>query len=244
LSEHGVNVQLKTRVLRLVQHFESGFSIETDNTGTLKADAIIIAVPWFRIGGLVESTGYTPLMNIAHDAGQMNSSPISGVHTWWDRPWLSTPHAAIIGRLCQWVFPKHDNDAAANVSGDEHYYQIVVSASRQIPRGDSAELMRLVQQDLAAVFPKVREAQLLRMQVVTDPLAVFSVGVNCSELRPKTYVPGTNVWLAGDWTKTGWPATMEGAILSGWTASESILASWGTPIRVCARPLSDHQTLP
>jgi uncharacterized protein with NAD-binding domain and iron-sulfur cluster len=98
--------------------------------------------------------------------------------------------------------------------------------------------MRLVQQDLAEVFPMLRDAKMLRMQVVTDPQAVFSVGVKCSELRPKTDIPGTNVWLAGDWIQTGWPATMEGAILSGWTAAESILASWGTPIRIAAPPLS------
>ena len=98
--------------------------------------------------------------------------------------------------------------------------------------------MRIVQQDLSAVFPKARQAKMLRMQIVTDPQAVFSVGVNSSELRPQSYVPGTNLWLAGDWIQTGWPATMEGAILSGWMASESILASWGKSVRIAARPLS------
>ncbi len=238
LREHGVDVQLQTRAQRLVQHSEVGFSVETEQLGTLKADAIVIAVPWFRMRGMVESTGYEPLMSVAHDASQITSSPISGVHTWWDRPWLDTPHAAIVGRLCQWVFPKHDSGTATKQSSNEHYYQIVVSASRQLPRGDSAVLMRFVQEDLAAVFPRVHHAKVLRMQVVTDPHAVFSVGVQCSELRPKTHIPGSNVWLAGDWVQTGWPATMEGAILSGWTASENILASWGKTVRIAAKPLA------
>jgi squalene-associated FAD-dependent desaturase len=238
LRERGVDIHLQSRVQRLVQVTESRFSVESDNLRTITADAVILAVPWFRMRGLVESTGYGPLLNVAHAAGQITASPISGIHTWWDRPWLDTPHAAIVGRLCQWVFPKHDNAEAARPGTDEHYYQIVVSASRHLPRGDSAELMRQVQQDLAAVFPKVRAAKMLRMQVVTDPQAVFSVGINSSDLRPQTEIPGTNVYLAGDWIQTGWPATMESAVLSGWRACESIFAAWGTPQRVVAQPLA------
>ena len=238
LREHGVNVQLQTRVQRLVQRSEHHFSVGTERLEALNADAIVVAVPWFRMCGLVESTDYGPLRNIARDAVDIAASPISGIHSWWDRPWLDTPHAAIVGRLCQWVFPKHDLGAVATANSDEHYYQIVVSASRQLPRGNSADLMRLVQQDLAAVFPKIRQSQMLRMQVVTDPQAVFSIGVQSSRLRPTTAVPGTNLWLAGDWIQTGWPATMESAILSGWKAAESILLSWGKTVHIAALPLS------
>ena len=238
LREYGVNIQLQTRVQRLVQSTESVFSIETDQPGAWTADAIVVAVPWFRLPGLVEATGHAALVNIANRAMQIAASPISGIHSWWDRPWLDTPHAAIVGRLCQWVFPKPESASKGKGNRDEHYYQIVVSASRQLPRGNSAEVMRLVQQDLAAVFPKSREAKMLRMQVVTDPQAVFSVGVQSSALRPTSQVPGTNIWLAGDWVQTGWPATMEGAILSGWKAAEGLLASWGTSIHIAAPPLS------
>lgn len=238
LTEQGVNVQLQTPVQRIVHSSDGFFSVETDKLGLLNADAIVIAVPWYRVSDLVESTEYESLMKVAENAAQMISSPISGIHTWWDRSWLDTPHAAIVGRLCQWVFPKHSGEVGQDKSEAGQYYQIVVSASRQLPRGNSSELIRLVQEDLGAVFPKVRTAKLLRMQAVTDPLAVFSIGVQSSQLRPKTHVSGTNIWLSGDWTQTGWPATMEGAILSGWTATESILASWGRPVRISASPLA------
>ena len=152
LLEHGVEIRLQTRVQQVVPLSESSFSVETDQLGTLQADAIIVAVPWFRMRGLVDTSGNEALTNIADKASQVTSSPISGIHTWWDRPWLDTPHAAIVGRLCQWVFPKHGSDARA-MDDNEHYYQIVVSASRQLPRGDTGELMQIVQQDLAAVFP-------------------------------------------------------------------------------------------
>ncbi len=237
LREHHIEVQLQTRVQRLVQVAERRFVVEADQTGRLQADAVVVAIPWYRMRALVEATGHGPLMHVVQDAEQIAASPISGIHTWWDRKWLDTPHAAIVGRLCQWVFPKHTVMQTPTAT-EEHYYQIVVSASRQLPRGNSPELMRLVQEDLAQVFPKVRDANLLSMQVVTDPLAVFSASVRCSELRPKSAVPNSNVWLAGDWVQTGWPATMESAILSGWKATESILATWGTPTQIAAAPLA------
>lgn len=236
LRESGVEVHLQTRVQRLVQGTEGQFSVGTEKLGRLNADAIVVAVPWFRLQGLVESTQYHPLVDIADAASQIAASPISGIHTWWDRPWLDSPHAAIVGRLCQWVFPKHSAVPAAH-DVNEHYYQIVVSASRQLPTGNSAELMRLIHEDLSAVFPKVREARLLRLQAVTDPLSVFSVDVKGSGLRPSSKVPDSNLWLAGDWVQTGWPATMEGAILSGWKAAESILADLGSPVKIAAEPL-------
>ncbi len=107
---------------------------------------------------------------IADHASQLGSSPISGIHTWWDRPWLDTPHATIVGRLCQWVFPKKDageswsgpigsEQSDSRQSASEHYYQIVVSASRTLPRGNTGELERLVQEDLRAVFPRVTDAK-------------------------------------------------------------------------------------
>ena len=237
LCEAGVDVCLQTRVQQLNQTAENQFSVETEKNGQLKADAIVIAVPWFRMPSLVDTSGHAKLVKIAEAAKQISSSPISGIHTWWDRPWLATPHAAIVGRMCQWVFPKHSASETASEAG-QHYYQIVVSASRQLPQGNSVELRRLIYEDLAAVFPKVREAQLLRLQAVTDPMSVFSVDVRGNALRPQTEVPNSNIWLAGDWVQTGWPATMEGAILSGWKAAESILASWGTPASIAAKPLN------
>ncbi len=238
LREIGVEVHLQSRVKRIAQISESLFQVESDAHGTLTADAIVVAVPWFRVQSLFESTRHGHLQQIARDAERLTSSPISGIHTWWDRAWLDTPHAAIVGRLSQWVFPKHDYASSSAIEDNEHYYQIVISASRRLPRGDTSTLMQMLKEDLAAVFPKASTANLLRMQVVTDPQAVYSVGIDSSLLRPTTSVAGTNVWLAGDWIQTGWPATMEGAIRSGWIAAENILAAWGNSTQIVAPSLS------
>ncbi len=223
LVESGVDLRLGTRVQSIVPSAAGGVTVAVDQLGQTDADAVIIAVPWFRIGDLLANSEVPELQRVQQQARQLASSPISGVHTWWDRPWLETPHAAIVGRLSQWVFPK--TDAVLNRSADlaEHYYQIVISASRQLPRGDSALVAEQIEADLAAVFPAARRAKLLRLQTVTDPHSVFSLTPEAVQLRPLPRVGSTRIWLAGDWVQTGWPATMEGAIISGRQAAEQIL---------------------
>ncbi|MEO8269615.1 MAG: FAD-dependent oxidoreductase, partial [Aureliella sp.] len=174
----------------------------------------------------------------AKACGQLQSSAITGVHTWWDRPWLELPHAAIVGRLCQWVFPKPDpirtstgaekksasqaDARCTSAARSEHYYQIVISATANWRRGQAHDLVAQIQRDLSEVFPAVRDAKLLRYQIVTDPQAVFSISPESHEWRPEPRVT-PRIMLAGDWTATGWPATMEGAVLSGFRAAEEIL---------------------
>ena len=74
-----------------------------------------------------------------------------------------------------------------------------------------------------------REAQLVRWQMITEPDAVFSYRPGLDELRPPQATPIPNLFLAGDWTRTGWPATMEGAVRSGYLAAEALLAHIGQP---------------
>ncbi len=178
---------------------------------------------------------------MAQRAAGLRTSPISGLHTWWDKPWLDHPHATLVGRLCQWVFaePLHAQTVRdASTSDSRHYYQIVISASRSLPSGDPERVKQMICDDLAAVFPRSRECQLLRFKQVSDPLAVFSVDTDSATLRAEHDVLGSDVLLAGDWTQTGWPATMEGAVLSGFRAAESLFSSWQQPLAVCAAPLS------
>jgi uncharacterized protein with NAD-binding domain and iron-sulfur cluster len=117
------------------------------------------------------------------------------------------------------------------------YYQIVVSASRgflQMPTGEAIEHAR---RELASVWPVVNEAALLRGRVVTEHKAVFSPLPGIDSLRPPQQTAFPNLQLAGDWTQTGWPATMEGAAKSGFLAAENILARSGRQDRIVASPL-------
>jgi uncharacterized protein with NAD-binding domain and iron-sulfur cluster len=174
-------------------------------------------------------------------ADALEASPITGIHTWWDLPWLRTPHAILINRRCQWVFPGPDlpSDRASNQSekSQSTYYQIVISASSDLPRGDSAAILQMVQQDLCEVFPEAREAKLLRGKVVTDPKSVFSVSPEHGQSRPHpAALANHGIVLAGDWVQTDWPATMEGALRSGLIAAEIALARHGRRVKLLPEP--------
>ncbi len=191
-----------------------------------ESDGLVVAVPWHKFGRLVPASSSAEVLQVAERAGQLSISPISGIHTWWDKPWLEHPHATLIGRLCQWVFPHQDDRKTSGKSREKTaYYQIVISASRQLPLGaDKTELGKLIQADLAQVFPGVMNRTLLDLRVVTDRQAVFSVAPGVNLLRPETLL-SPRCALAGDWTRTGWPATMEGAILSGFRAADCLRAA-------------------
>lgn len=234
LNQLDVELRLGETVKR-VQKTESGtISIASSSIGADEVaraqvfDSVVIALPWNKVSGVLANE----LRESVKTANELQSSPITGVHTWWDRGWLLQPHGILIDRLCQWVFPapgnerhKERDELGDAVEQREHYYQIVISASRDLPRGDNDSVLKAIQQDLAVVFPESANAKLIRGKVVTDPNAVFSVAVGheSSRLAADTLAE-QSIWLAGDWTQTQWPATMEGALRSGALAAQGVLS--------------------
>ncbi len=224
LKQQGVELHLATPVTSLAQLTPEALRVDTSQS-SLEADSVILAVPWHQLSKIRFVDDRCGLSALASIAGQLQSSSITGVHTWWDRPWLNLPHAAIVGRLCQWVFPKPTlvfPSATASVSQRQVYYQIVISASQALRGAEPEKLASAIHEDLQKVFPAARGARLLKYKVVTDPQAVFSITPQAHLFRPEPGV-GPRIAVAGDWTQTGWPATMEGAILSGFKAAEHIL---------------------
>jgi len=197
-------------------------------------DAIVIALPWNKVTDILRGD----MHSLVHSAEWLQSSPITGIHTWWDRPWLKEPHAILIDRLSQWVFPAPQSTGtvvldSAPIQTKEYYYQVVISASRNLPTGDSDSILKMVKQDLSEIFPEASVATMLRGRVVTDPNAVFSVSVGHELSRLNSNLLSENaIWLAGDWTETKWPATMEGALRSGATAAQGLLAAFGRRARL------------
>ena len=114
----------------------------------------------------------------------------------------------------------------------EFYYQVVISASYDVASMEKATLIERIVAELRQAFPAAQQAALLRWKVVTEHEAVFSVRPGLDAVRPSQTTPTSNLFLAGDWTATGWPATMEGAVRSGYLAAEGVLATLGTPRRV------------
>lgn len=252
LEEQGVQVVLGNGVKKFERNQQGLFQLErtgsqsSSPTTTAPAwanepfDAVVCAVPWHTIESMLPADLQTSIASGLCSPQRMDSSPITGIHTWWDRPWLKEPHAILIDRLCQWVFPAPEgsdtsssgtvpsSSSAAGVAATGAYYQIVISGSRTLPRGDPETVLKWVKQDLAEIFPESAVATLFRGKVVTDPNAVFSVspGHESSRLTANKFAEH-GIWLAGDWTMTHWPATMEGALISGAKSAEGVLAGFG-----------------
>jgi len=187
------------------------------------ADAVVLAVPWRAAKRLV------PKLLPPVDESFVGS-PITAVHLWFDQKIFDLPHAVLVGRVSQWIFQgEEDNSVSSEKSCRapakevEHHCQVVISASRGICDGDRNELLETVVNELQEIFPKARGARLIRSRIVTDPTAVLSVRPGIESVRPHATTPVENLFLAGDWTQTGWPSTMEGAVRSGRQAATQLL---------------------
>jgi uncharacterized protein with NAD-binding domain and iron-sulfur cluster len=133
------------------------------------------------------------------------------------------PHAVLVGCVGQWVFNRGE------VAPGEHYLQVVVSAARAFRGLGHDEVQRRITAELARLFPAAASAGLRRARVVTEHAATFSAVPGVDRWRPAQASPLRNLLVAGDWTATGWPATMESAVRSGYLAAEAVLRARGTP---------------
>ena len=215
LQKLGVNVHLGSPVQSIEMTETRAEAIITADGERHRFDALVVAVPWTTIERLI-SPDHRLGLQADWAAEQIESSAITAVHVWFDRAITSLPHAAFVGRTADWLF-LHDDSG----SSSSHHYQVVISASQQLemPR---EQLLGAVLEDLREVWPEARSAQLTHHRIVTEKDAVFSVTPDCLKCRPDCEPGVGNVYLAGDWTETGWPATMEGAILSGYRAAGSL----------------------
>ena len=109
------------------------------------------------------------------------------------------------------------------------YLQLVVSASRDLIGASKADVIALVLRELAEFFPAVKQARLERSHVVKELRATFSPRPGVEQLRPGSVTTSANLFLAGDWTRSGWPPTMEGAVRSGYLAAEAVTKAAGVP---------------
>jgi zeta-carotene desaturase len=190
----GVRMHFRAPVERIS---EDGFTVGGE---TVAADAYVCALPFERL----EAVGLP--------APKFEHSPITGVHLWFDREITTLPHATLLDRTMQWMFNKDSGK----------YLQLVVSASRDLTPLSRKDIVDIAIGDLRLYFPKVKEATLVKAHVVKEQRATFSAAPETEKLRPGCETAVPKLFLAGDWTRTGWPATMEGAVRSGYLAAEAI----------------------
>jgi squalene-associated FAD-dependent desaturase len=208
LSEQGVEVHLNTPVRRIEGNRERVAALILADGTRRPFDFVTAAVPWHRIGGLFDNDLAATIPTLKA-ATKIEPAAITAVHLWFDRSITTLPHAAFVGRLGQWIFPTNRDDA-------RQHCEVLISASHRLTRRTHDEWLAEILQELRTIWPEtMAKANLVHGRVVTQPAAVFSISPETEQLRPQQQTAIPNLSIAGDWTATGWPATMESALRSG-----------------------------
>lgn len=188
---------------------------------TIDADAVISAVPWDGLERLLTSEDAdTPLTSV--NPPQLEWAPIVGLHIGYDRPVMDEPFLTALDSPIQWIFNRSLMQGAADVNSR---VSVSISAAWREAGMTEGELRDMAEAELRAVLPETRNASMTYFRVVKQPQATFRCLPGIQDRRPTqtTAVPG--LFLAGDWTQTGWPATMESAVRSGNLAAAAASSS-------------------
>lgn len=201
-------------------------------SGSIEADAVVLALPFESMQALLPalpaaSDGYGA--KLVEQLTHFEHSPITGIHLWFDRSITDVEHAVLLDTTIQWMYNKSLLQPEMRASGSEQYLELVVSASKSLVGKSRQEIIDLALRELAEFFPAVREAKLVKAAVIKEVRATFSVTPGLDAYRPGPVTGWPRVFLAGDWTATGWPSTMEGAVRSGYLAAEALTIAAGKP---------------
>jgi squalene-associated FAD-dependent desaturase len=252
IERRGGEVILRSPVRGLKMESGQLAGLRFDENREEAADAYIFAIPHTALAELLPESVKKADSGVAN-LDKIKVSPITGVHFWFDRPVMDEPFITLLDTTTQWIFNKtalYQNDEKplspvirslpaqareaknlSSVSSARHfqYLQLVISASYGLLPKSRQEIIDLCLAEVRQALPKSRDAKLVKATVIKEAAATFSPESGVDRWRPKqaTSIPG--LFLAGDWTQTGWPATMEGAVRSGYLAAEALLLAAGTP---------------
>jgi zeta-carotene desaturase len=226
LQERSGSVHLNTPVAATEWDEETSQWSLTTPTGTLVSDFLVLALPFEATAKLIPQMPPAEGTEIlAEQIEQHEHWPICSVHLWFDREITELEHAVLLDREIHWMY----NQSRLQTGRGGHYIELVVSATRAFASLKREEAIRQALEELGEFFPRVKEAKLEKVALVKEVLATFGVPPGIDASRPSAVSPWPNCFLAGDWTRTGWPSTMESAARSGHLAAEALCLNLGEP---------------
>jgi squalene-associated FAD-dependent desaturase len=182
-----------------------------------EARAFVSAIPWYAASPLFSGAAGRQGLNVN---GHLQSSPIVTINLWFDRVVMEQDFVALLDSRVHWVFNK--SKIYGSSTPTRQYLSLVISGAASLMSVDSGDIIKAALNDLSAAFPAVRIAGLVHSLVVKEKRATFSPRPDAESHRPSSTTQFENLFLAGDWTDTGYPATIEGAVLSGRKAAEGV----------------------
>jgi squalene-associated FAD-dependent desaturase len=213
LETAGVSVRVGARVSAVSVEDARAVGVELADGETLAGDAVVCALPARELDAVLSGDpGY----------GVIGAAPIVNAYLWYDRPIAEQPFAGTFGSVLQWVFDREALLGRDRAGGP--CLGISLSAADEWIDLPKDEIAGRLDEAVGRVFSRRRGARLRASAVVKEPRATFRADAGCARRRPGPQGPASGLWLAGDWTDTGWPATMEGAVRSGERAAAAALA--------------------
>ncbi len=224
-ERQGAEVRLRASVERIERRDGAWHAVLSDG-GVVPGKAMVLALPFEQaqklLGTIAEPSA--DQRAVMESFAQYVHAPITTIHLWLDREVTEIEQAALLDTRIQWMFNK--SRIRLSDSG-EHYYELVISASHAELKKTREEILSAAIEEFKSFFPAMREARILRAGVLKEARATFSVTPGLERFRPEPDACGDGLYLAGDWTKTDWPSTMESAARSGRIAAERVARAAG-----------------
>ena len=228
VAEHavrqGTEFRLQQSAAALQMQADGDWRVDTSE-GTFTARSVVLATSFQQTSELLpkDAEGVRYRERFQH----FRYAPITTVHLWFDREITELDHAVLLDTGIQWLFHKSRIRRWPAERGS--YIELTISDSSAQLRQSREEILATALKELALFFPAMRDAKLLKSGVLKEARATFSVTPGLDAHRPQQATPWPGLFVAGDWTQTGWPSTMEGAVRSGYLAAEAVMQAAGTP---------------
>ena len=238
LAARGGSIELRTSADALAWDAAAHRWTIHSSERVFESDAVVMALSFEAMAKLLPVLPDWPgRAQLAAQLAEFEHAPITSVHLWFDRAITDLDHAALLDTTVQWMYNTSRLQTSTARKPGEHYIELVISASKMLTPMSRQQIIDLALRELALFFPRLQEAVLLKAAVVKEVRATYSVRPGLDAVRPGPGSPWPGVFLAGDWTATGWPATMEGAVRSGYLAAEALTRANGMPLRFLAAEL-------
>ncbi|MFC9652601.1 MULTISPECIES: hydroxysqualene dehydroxylase HpnE [unclassified Streptomyces] len=218
LDSAGVRTETRTRVSSVSRAENGGWHVDMDGE-RLDADAVVLAVPQREAHALLPGGALADPDRLL----DIGTAPILNLHVVYDRKVLRRPFFAALGSPVQWVFDRTD----ASGLKDGQYLAVSQSAAQDEIDTPVSELRGRYLPELERLLPATRGAEVRDFFVTRERTATFAPAPGVGRLRPTAHTRAPRLFLAGAWTATGWPATMEGAVRSGFSAAGAALSELG-----------------
>lgn len=222
LKSHGGEIELGVGVERIAIDGNRVASVECSDGRRRSAGGFILAIPHYDFMKLIkDADGWKG--GEYKEIFRFQSSPIITINLWLDRIVFENEFAAVLDSNIQWIFNKTSILNTSQTDGRwKQYLSIVISGAERYIGLDKDEIVKIAMEDLCAILPMSQPTRVVHSIVIKEKRATFLPAPGLNHCRPGTTTPFQNLFLAGDWTDTGFPSTIEGAVLSGHKAANQV----------------------